>query len=203
MHKLTSAELPAALAQVPHWRYQDERGGLIACKFVFQDSVQADGIHDPGGLGRRAQQPPSGMVQCCTTGWRRWCSPPMTCRACRSAILIWLEAISASPQRGLHRSRHERLKSMDWLPPATSPSAQLDDQKTGSTTALKSTPPGKPCLSGKAVDRLGGLAMHSCRAWQALAMSAEHIPNFVAALQQLSCATPAGQVVAVPGLVPD
>ena len=43
-HKLTSAELPAALAQVPHWRYQDERGGLIARQFVFQDFVQAMGF---------------------------------------------------------------------------------------------------------------------------------------------------------------
>ena len=39
MHKFTSTELPAALAQVPHWRYQDERGGLIARQFVFQDFV--------------------------------------------------------------------------------------------------------------------------------------------------------------------
>ena len=44
MHKFTSAELPAALAQVPHWRYQDERGGLIARQFVFQDFVQAMGL---------------------------------------------------------------------------------------------------------------------------------------------------------------
>ena len=27
MHKLTSAELPAALAQVPHWRYQEPGHG--------------------------------------------------------------------------------------------------------------------------------------------------------------------------------
>lgn len=42
--KLSTAEVPAALAQVPQWQYRAERGGVIVRQFSFQDFAQAMGF---------------------------------------------------------------------------------------------------------------------------------------------------------------
>jgi len=42
--KLTNAQLPPLLAQLPGWRMSPERGGTLAREFVFHDFAQAWGF---------------------------------------------------------------------------------------------------------------------------------------------------------------
>ncbi len=42
--RFSEEQLPAALAQVPAWRYTAERGGTLVRDFRFQDFVQAFGF---------------------------------------------------------------------------------------------------------------------------------------------------------------
>jgi len=42
--KLTNAQLPPLLAQLPAWRMSPERGGTLARDFVFHDFAQAWGF---------------------------------------------------------------------------------------------------------------------------------------------------------------
>ena len=42
--KLTSTQQAALLPSLSHWRFDAERGGLIAREFVFQDFAQAFGF---------------------------------------------------------------------------------------------------------------------------------------------------------------
>jgi len=42
--KLTDAQLPPLLAQLPAWRMRPERGGMLTREFVFHDFAQAWGF---------------------------------------------------------------------------------------------------------------------------------------------------------------
>ena len=42
--KLTAQDIETLLAELPHWAYQPERGGLLKREFQFRDFAQAFGF---------------------------------------------------------------------------------------------------------------------------------------------------------------